>query len=844
MTNYPKNIIPITLEEELKKSYLDYAMSVIIGRALPDVRDGLKPVHRRILFAMYVLKNYWNKSYKKSARIVGDVIGKYHPHGDTAVYDAIVRMTQSFSLRYTLIDGQGNFGSIDGDSAAAMRYTEIRMSKISHEFLTDLDRKTVNFISNYDNTELIPEILPAKIPNLLINGSSGIAVGMATNIPPHNLKEIIDGCIAYIDDKKISIKTLMNYIRGPDFPTGSAITGIEGIKNAYKTGRGKIYIQAKAKIKVDKKNLKEKIIISEIPYQVNKARLIEKIVELVKEKKIEGINALRDESDKDGMRIVIEVKKDSIAKIVLNNLYQNTQLKISFGINMVALNNGKPELMSLKKILKAFIFHRRKIVTRRTIFELKKTKKRIYTLQALEIAIENINLVIKFIRNAINTKEAKKMLMKNPWKLGKININLKNLNKKYVEKNLQNLTVSSKKNDDIYFLTEKQAKSILKLRLQKFTNIEKNKLLEEYQNLLIYIKELLYILENPVYLLDVIRKELKEIRKSFGDERRTKIISENKKIKIENLIHKENIVITLSRQGYVKYQPLNDYHAQHRGGKGKSAVHIKEKDFIDKLLIANTHDTILCFSSQGKLYWIKVYQLPLASRISRGKPIINLLPLKKKERITAILPISKYKKNLNILMATKKGIIKKIALTEFSQPRNNGIIALYLRKNDELIDVSLTKGNDEIMLFSANGKVVRFSEKKVRNMGRNAIGVRGIKLVKNDYVVSLIVPDKKCMILTVTKNGYGKCTLIEKYPSKSRATKGVIGIKVSKRNGLVIGAVQVNSKNQIMIITNSGVLLRIRVSEIRIASRNTKGVMLIRTETNKGVAAIQCILGI
>ncbi|VEN37733.1 unnamed protein product, partial [Callosobruchus maculatus] len=676
-------------------------MSVIVGRALPDVRDGLKPVHRRVLYAMNVLGNDWNKAYKKSARVVGDVIGKYHPHGDSAVYDTIVRMAQPFSLRYMLVDGQGNFGSIDGDSAAAMRYTEIRLAKIAHELMADLEKETVDFVDNYDGTEKIPDVMPTKIPNLLVNGSSGIAVGMATNIPPHNITEVINGCLAYIDDEDISIEGLMEHIPGPDFPTAAIINGRRGIEEAYRTGRGKIYIRARAEVEADAKTGRETIIVHEIPYQVNKARLIEKIAELVKEKRVEGISALRDESDKDGMRIVIEIKRDAVGEVVLNNLYSQTQLQVSFGINMVALHHGQPKIMNLKEILSAFVRHRREVVTRRTIFELRKARDRAHILEALAVALANIDPIIELIRRAPTPAEAKASL------------------------------------DGQYYLTEQQAQAILDLRLQKLTGLEHEKLLDEYKELLEQIAELLHILGSAERLMEVIREELELVRDQFGDERRTEITANSSDINIEDLINREDVVVTLSHQGYVKYQPLTDYEAQRRGGKGKSAARIKEEDFIDRLLVANTHDTILCFSSRGRLYWMKVYQLPEASRGARGRPIVNLLPLEANERITAILPVREYEEGVNVFMATASGTVKKTALTEFSRPRSAGIIAVNLNEGDELIGVDLTSGSDEVMLFSAAGKVVRFKENAVRAMGRTATGVRGIKLAGEDAVVSL-----------------------------------------------------------------------------------------------------------
>ncbi|UPT14554.1 DNA topoisomerase (ATP-hydrolyzing) subunit A [Buchnera aphidicola] len=832
MKELAREIIQVNIEEELKSSYLDYAMSVIVGRALPDVRDGLKPVHRRILFAMYILNNDWNKSYKKSARIVGDVIGKYHPHGDSAVYDSIVRMAQNFSLRYMLIDGQGNFGSVDGDAAAAMRYTEIRMSKIAHELLSDLEKDTVEFIPNYDGTEYIPEILPSKIPNLLINGSSGIAVGMATNIPPHNLYEVINGCLAYIENKDITLKELIKHIPGPDFPTAGIINGKKGIEEAYRTGKGKIYIRARNKIERNQKNNKESIIFYEIPYQVNKSRLIEKIAELVKDKKIDGITALRDESDKDGMRIVIEIKKETLSEIILNQLYALTQLQISFGINMVALYRGQPKTLSLKEIIKHFILHRKEIVTRRSIFELKKTLKRTHILEGLNVALMNIHVIIDLIKNSRNSIEAKKLIIEKKW----TNKSIKNNNQKTIETKEKN----QKKN--YYYFSEKQVQSILDLKLQRLTNLEKDKIILEYNNLVKKTIELEEILKNPNRMLSVIKSELLLVQHNFHDKRKTEIIERHTDINIEDLINQEDVVVTLSHSGYVKYQPISDYNAQKRGGKGKLAAKTKEEDFIQNLVIANTHDTILCFSSRGILYWMKVYHLPESSRHAKGRPIVNLLPLTRKERITAILPFHEYKDNLNIFMATAQGVVKKSSLKNFQKPRSTGIIAINLRSNDELIGVALTNGNNNIMLFTQNGKVVQFSENSVRTMGRTASGVRGIKILKNDKVVSLIVPSEKESILIATNNGYGKRTKISDFPIKSRATQGVISIKITKKKGKIIGAIQVVEKDQIMMITNAGTLVRIRVSEIGVLKRNTQGVILIRTSKNEKVVALQRIV--
>ncbi|VFP80176.1 DNA topoisomerase (ATP-hydrolyzing) subunit A [Candidatus Erwinia haradaeae] len=837
MNDFAREIRLVNIAEELKNSYLDYAMSVIIGRALPDVRDGLKPVHRRVLYAMHILGNDWNRAYKKSARIVGDVIGKYHPHGDSAVYDAIVRMAQSFSLRYILIDGQGNFGSIDGDPAAAMRYTEVRMSKIAHEILADLEKETVNFMLNYDNTEEIPEVMPTRIPNLLINGSSGIAVGMATNIPPHNLTEVINGCLAYLDSENITVEALMQCIPGPDFPTSAIIYGKKGIHEAYHTGRGKIYIRARTRIEINAKSKRETIIIHELPYQVNKAHLIEKMAELVKEKRLEGISALRDESDQEGMRVVIEVKRDALSEVVLNNLYSLTQMQTSFCINMVALHQGQPKLMSLKDIIGAFVSHRREVITRRTVFELRKARHRAHILEALALALANIDSMIQLIRGSSTPEEAKDKLMANTWNIGRVSQMLASVdaNINYPEWRDKKKYLASGR----YSLTTDQVQAILDLRLQKITNLEHEKLFNEYISLSDHINKLICILKNPKKLIEVIREELEIIRDKFGDQRRTEIAMNSASINLEDLIHQEDVVVTLSYQGYIKYQPLASYEAQRRGGKGKSAVCIKEEDFIDRLLVANTHDTILCFSSRGRLYWIRVYQLPEASRGARGRPIVNLLPLAVNERITALLPIHTYVKEWNIFMATASGTVKKSALTEFSRPRSAGIFAVNLRDDDELIGVSLTNGHDEVMLFSSEGKVVRFSETEVRTMGRAAAGVRGIKLIDEDRVVSLIIPRDNGAIMTVTQHGYGKRTRNIQYPIKSRATQGVISIKVSKRNGLVIGAVQVMDGDQIMMITDAGTLVRTRVSEVSMIGRNTQGVILIRTATDENVVALQ-----
>jgi DNA gyrase subunit A len=859
MTDLANNVVPVNIEDELKNSYLDYAMSVIVGRALPDVRDGLKPVHRRVLFAMNVLGNDFNKPYKKSARVVGDVIGKYHPHGDTAVYDTIVRMAQPFSLRYMLVDGQGNFGSVDGDSAAAMRYTEIRMSKIAHSILADLDKETVDFVPNYDGTEHIPAVMPTRIPNLLVNGTSGIAVGMATNIPPHNLTEVINGCLALIENSDLTFEEILEHIPGPDFPTAGIISGRAGIDEAYRTGRGKIKIRARADIEVHPTTGKETIVVHELPYQVNKARLIEKMAELVKEKRLEGISALRDESDKDGMRMVVEIKRGEVGEVVLNNLYKLTQMQVSFGLNMVALTNGQPKLFNIKEMLEEFILHRREVVTRRTIFELRKARERAHLLEGLSIALANIDPIIELIKNSPTPAEAKEKLLARGWDLGNVAEMLSAAGDdaarpEWVEEGfgIQN---------GQYFLTIQQAQAILDLRLHKLTGLEHEKILSEYKALLDIIAELLHILGSPERLMEIIREELEAIRDEFGDERRTEITNASHDLSMEDLITEEDVVVTLSHEGYVKYQVLSDYQAQRRGGKGKAATKMKEEDFIERLLIANTHDTILCFSDRGKLYWLKVFQLPLASRTARGRPIVNILPLEAGERITAILPVREYAEDKFIIMATASGTVKKTALTAYKNQRANGIIALNLRDDDTLIGVAITDGYNDIMLFSDAGKVVRFNEKlrdsetgaikldeetgeerwALKPIGRTGTGVRGIKLEGDQKVVSLIVPQNDGPILTITENGFGKRTALTEYPAKSRATKGVVSIKVSDRNGPVVGAVQVEDLDEIMLITDNGTLVRTRVKEVSVIGRNTQGVRIIRTVEDEHVVALQRI---
>ncbi len=838
MDTFAKEVIPVNLEDEMKQSYLDYAMSVIVGRALPDVRDGLKPVHRRVLYAMSVLGNDWNKAYKKSARVVGDVIGKYHPHGDTAVYDTIVRMAQPFSMRYMLVDGQGNFGSVDGDSPAAMRYTEVRMARIAHEMLADLDKETVDFIPNYDETEHEPAVFPAKVPCLLVNGSAGIAVGMATNIPPHNLTEVINACLAVVDNPDIDIDGLMEHMPGPDFPTAAFINGAKGIHEAYHTGRGRIYVRSRSHIETAS-NGKQSIVVTELPYQVNKARLLEKIAELVKDKKIEGITELRDESDKDGMRMVVELRRGEVAEVILNNLYQQTQMQNVFGINMVALVDGQPRILNLKQILEAFIRHRREVVTRRTVFELRKARERAHLLEGLAVALASIDPIIALIKAASSPAEAKAQLVGTPWLAG------------VVLDMLQRAGAEASRPDgldkefgligDYYHLSEAQAQAILDLRLHRLTGLEQDKIISEYKSLLEVIEDLLDILGSQVRLMQVIRDELLAIRDQYGDERRTEILQTRLDLTLEDLITEEEVVVTLSHEGYAKAQPLTDYRAQRRGGKGKSATSMKEEDFIDKLFIANTHDTILCFSSRGRVYWKKVYELPQASRASRGKPIINLLPLEEGERINAILPIREFEENKFVFMATSSGVVKKTSLKNFSRPRSNGIIAVELREGDQLIGVDITDGEKDIMMFASNGKAVRFSESKVRAMGRTACGVRGIRLAEGERVISLVIVDEG-YILTATENGYGKRTAISEYPCKGRGGQGVISIQSSERNGAVVGAILVTDDDDLMLISNAGTLVRTPAAEVSTMSRNTQGVRLIKLSKGELLVGVERII--
>ena len=839
MTEFAKEVLPVNLEDEMQASYLDYAMSVIVGRALPDVRDGLKPVHRRVLYAMSVLGNDWNKSYKKSARVVGDVIGKYHPHGDTAVYDTIVRMAQPFSMRYMLVDGQGNFGSVDGDAPAAMRYTEVRMARIAHSMLDDLDKETVDFIPNYDESEHEPAVLPARVPNLLVNGSTGIAVGMATNIPPHNLTEIVNGCIAMIDDPAITIDGLMEYIPGPDFPTAALINGARGIHEAYKTGRGRIYVRARTEIETNDKSGRQTIVVHELPYQVNKARLLEKIADLVKEKRIEGISELRDESDKDGMRMVIELRRGEVAEVVLNNLYQHTQMQNVFGINMVSLVDGQPRLLNLKQMLEYFIRHRREVVTRRTLFELRKARDRAHVLEGLAVALANIDEVIKLIREAASPADAKRELLARQWKSGAVEAMLERAGSDASRP--QGLPAEFGLSEQGYRLTETQAQAILDLRLHRLTGLEQDKILSEYSEIIGKIKELLDILSSPDRLMQVIRDELIAIRDQYGDERRTKIISNRLDLTLEDLITEEDVVVTLSHAGYAKAQTLDIYQAQRRGGKGKTATSTRDEDFVDQLFVASTHDTILCFSSRGRVYWMKVYELPQAGRNARGKPIVNLLPLEKDERINAVLPIREYSEDKYIFMATSSGTVKKTPLINFSRQRASGIIAVDLRDDDQLVGVAVTDGQQDVMLFTTASKAIRFNESQVRPMGRTACGVRGVKLGPGQRVISLMIAEPGRTVLTVTENGYGKRTPVEQFPLRGRGGMGVISIKASERNGEQVGAVLVEEGDEVMLITDGGTLVRTPISDVSVMGRDTQGVTMIRLSKKEKLVKIERI---
>ncbi|AVO55220.1 DNA gyrase subunit A [Ectopseudomonas mendocina] len=886
MGELAKEILPVNIEDELKQSYLDYAMSVIVGRALPDARDGLKPVHRRVLYAMSELNNDWNKPYKKSARVVGDVIGKYHPHGDTAVYDTIVRMAQDFSLRYLLVDGQGNFGSVDGDNAAAMRYTEVRMTKLAHELLADLDKETVDWVPNYDGTEQIPAVMPTKVPNLLVNGSSGIAVGMATNIPPHNLSEVIDGCLALIDNAELTVDDLMQYIPGPDFPTAGIINGRAGIIEAYRTGRGRIYVRARVEVEdIDKAGNRQQLVVTELPYQLNKARLIEKIAELVKEKKIEGITELRDESDKDGMRVVIELRRGEVPDVVLNNLYAQTQMQSVFGINVVALVDGQPKIMNLKDMLEVFVRHRREVVTRRTVYELRKARERGHILEGQAVALSNIDPVIELIKNSPTPAEAKERLIAAAWESSAVEAMVERAGADSCRP--EGLDPQYGLRDGKYFLSPEQAQAILELRLHRLTGLEHEKLLSEYQEILNLIGELIHILTSPERLMAVIREELEKIKAEFGDARRTEITASRQDLTIADLITEEERVVTISHGGYAKSQPLAAYEAQRRGGKGKSATGVKDEDYVEHLLVANSHATLLLFSSKGKVYWLRTFEIPEASRAARGRPLVNLLPLDEGERITAMLQIdlealqqsAGADEDLDdegvviegevtevveveeveevegetpelvaeptgafIFMATAFGTVKKTPLVQFSRPRSAGLIALKLEEGDTLIAAAITDGAKEVMLFSSAGKVLRFAESKVRTMGRTARGVRGMRLGKDQQLISMLIPESGAQILTASERGFGKRTGLGKFPRRGRGGQGVIAMVTSERNGKLVGAIQVQDGEEIMLISDQGTLVRTRVDEVSSSGRNTQGVTLIKLakdETLVGLERVQ-----
>jgi DNA gyrase subunit A len=837
MAEIAKELFPINLEDEMRRSYLDYAMSVIVGRALPDVRDGLKPVHRRVLYAMSVLGNDWNKAYKKSARVVGDVIGKYHPHGDSAVYDTMVRMAQPFSMRYMLVDGQGNFGSVDGDAPAAMRYTEVRMARLAHELLADLDKETVDFVPNYDGAETEPTVLPTRVPNLLVNGSSGIAVGMATNIPPHNLREVISACLALLENPELDVNDLMQHLPGPDFPTAGIINGAAGIRRAYRTGRGRIIVRARSEIETDKSG-KERIVVHELPYQVNKARLQERIAELVREKKLDGITEIRDESDKRGMRVVIEIRRGEVAEVVLNNLYLHTQLQTVFGINMVALVDNQPKVLNLKDILSAFISHRREVVTRRTIFDLRKARERAHILEGLAVALANIDEVIALIKAAANPAEAKAQLVARVWTAGIVSDMLKRSGADVSRPD--DLGSEFGLSDAGYRLSEAQAQAILDLRLHRLTGLEQDKIVQEYSELLDKIRDLLDILCNPERLRKVIHDELQDIVERYGDDRRTEIQADQTELTVEDLISEETVVVTLSHAGYAKAQPLSDYKTQKRGGRGKTATRMKEEDFVDKLFIANTHDTLLCFSSKGKLYWLKVYELPIASRIARGKPIVNLLPLDEDERINALLAVRDFQEDHFVFMVTSSGTVKRTPLSHFSKPRVSGIRAIDIREGDKLVDVAITDNSCDIMLFTDAGKAIKFSEADVRPMGRTAAGVRGIKMAPGQHVIALIIAAQGS-VLTATENGFGKRTAVAQYPLQGRGGQGVVSIQTNERNGRVIGAVRVEDGDEIMLISDGGILVRTAADDVSIMGRNTQGVRLIRLNDDEKLVEVERI---
>jgi DNA gyrase subunit A len=838
MTEFAREILPVNLEDEMRQSYLDYAMSVIVGRALPDVRDGLKPVHRRVLYAMRVLGNDYNKPYKKSARIVGDVIGKYHPHGDSAVYDTMVRMAQPFSMRYMLIDGQGNFGSVDGDAPAAMRYTEVRMSRIAHELLADIDKETVDFTPNYDESESEPAVLPTRVPNLLINGQTGIAVGMATNIPPHNLTEVINALIALLEDPQLTLAGLMQHIPGPDFPTAGIINGAQEIATAYRTGRGRLSIRARTNVEdIDGKG-RQAIIVTELPYQVNKARLLERIADLVRAKEIDGISELRDESDKDGMRVVIELKRGEVAEIVLNNLYAQTPMETVFGINMVALQDGQPKLLSLREMLDAFIRHRREVVTRRTIFDLAKARDRAHVLEGLAVALANIEDVIALIRAAASPAEAKTGLLARSWSGGVVPELL--VRAGALSTRPANLAPELGMSADGYRLSEVQAQAILDMRLHRLTGLEQDKIIDEYKGLLVAIQDLTDILTRPERLTQVIREELLEMREAYGDARRTEINRDHLDLTTEDLIEPQDVVVTLSHAGYAKSQPVTEYQTQRRGGRGRSATSVKDEDFVEKLFVANTHDTVLCFSNRGKVYWLKVYKLPQAGHNARGKPMVNLLPLEEGEKINAVLPVQQYDEQHFVFMATSQGTVKKTPLTAFSRPRTSGIIAVDLRDNDRLVGVALTDGQREVILCTSGGKAIRFHEEEVRAMGRDASGVRGVKLETGQELIALIVCGEG-NVLTASENGYGKLTPLDDFPKHGRGGSGVIALQTSDRNGALVAALQVTAGQEIMLISSTGTLVRTPVDEISVLGRNTQGVRLIRLADGERLTGIERI---
>ena len=837
MEQFAKETLLISLEEEMRRSYLDYAMSVIVGRALPDVRDGLKPVHRRVLFAMHEANNVWNRSYVKCARVVGDVLGKYHPHGDSATYEALVRMAQDFSMRYMLIDGQGNFGSIDGDSAAAYRYTECRLERISSEMLADIDKETVDFVPNYDGKEQEPTALPTRIPNLLINGSSGIAVGMATNIPPHNLGEVVDACHAVLANPEITIDELIGIMPAPDFPTAGIIYGVQGVREGYRTGRGRIIMRARTHFEDLERGNREAIIVDELPYQVNKKTLLERIAELVHDKKIDGIAHVQDESDKSGMRVVIELKRGELADVVLNNLYKQTQLQDTFGVNMVALVDGQPRLLNLKQMLEAFLAHRREVVTRRTVFDLRRARERAHIQEGLAVALSNVDEMIELIKRSASPAEAKAGLLAKAWGSDVVADMLSRASADASRP--EGLAAQFGLTAEGYRLSEAQAQAILELRLQRLTGLEQDKIVAEYKELIETIADLIDILAKPERIRSIIAEELSAIRAQYGDKRRSEIVLQTEDLSMEDLIAPEDVVVTFSHTGYIKAQPLADYRAQRRGGRGRQAAATKEDDFIERLFIANTHDTMLCFSSLGKLYWLRVWQVPQGTRVSRGKPIVNLFPLAEDERISAVLPIKEYDDAHYVFMATSMGTVKKTPLTAFSNQREKGIIAAELDAGDHLIGVAITDGKHDVMLFSDAGKAVRFEEDDVRPMGRVARGVRGMQLEQNQRVIAMLVAGSEVQtVLTATENGYGKRTPIAEYTRHGRGSKGMIAIQTSDRNGKLVGAVLVDDRDEIMLISTSGILIRTPVSQIREMGRSTQGVTLINLDAGERLAGI------